>query len=480
MQIMIEKNYHVTTSIFFILGFCCSLQSVSQSWYPVNPGQDTTFMWCTYKDTITGFTYIGGQFKSFAGISANNIIKWDGTQWLPVGDGFNGRVRNIGKYKGDIIASGAFDSSGTTRFTMPIAKLSGGIWVPIDTLTTVVAFISSKPEITDFVEFDNSLFIIGEFGHFGPFPGTDNFEFFAYWNDTVWRKGIWAGYVLNADLASMIVVYNNDLYVGTRGIDTCSTSTQLGFLGAGLRKYDPVCRTFDQVGANWPGDLDAMFVHDGFLYISYNGNIPGYGKVVSRYDGSGFSPVGDGFNDRVVDFEIFNGELIAAGRFTADGNNNIQFPSHIAAWNGTNWYPFPETCSLTGPVIIKSSIIDSTIFVSGHLGSCGSQYLGFLASYPDSITSLPETDLSIQNDAYKIFPNPTSNSVTISRNSNLPMNDLQVKLYDITSRLVKEIKLSNSSKQYEIDLQELENGLYLLYINETYQTPFAKIIIIRK
>jgi hypothetical protein len=287
--------------------------------------------------------------------------------------------------------------------------------------------------------------------------------------------------VLNPDLSSKIVIYNNELYVGVRGWDTCSTSPLQAYYGRGLRRYDPVCRTFEQVGTNWPGlDLDAMFVFDDSLYLSFNADIPGYGKVVTRYDGTGFSPVGDGFNDRVLDFNVYNNELIAVGRFTADGNNNSAFPSHIASWNGISWNPLPETCNISGFVIANSSVIDSTIFVSGNLGSCGSQYLGFWASYPHSITSLPETDLSIQNDLYKIFPNPTSNSVTISRNSNLPMNDLQVKLFDVTSRLVKEIKLTGSSMQYEIDLQELENGLYCLYINETYQIPFAKKIIIRK
>ena len=59
----------------------------------------------------------------------------------------------------------------------------------------------------------------------------------------------------------------------------------------------------------------------------------------------------------------------------------------------------------------------------------------------------------------KIYPNPTSNFVNISSNTNLDINNLFV--YDLNGRLVKSIDGNNLNK---INISELTSGIYLLKV----------------
>jgi len=63
------------------------------------------------------------------------------------------------------------------------------------------------------------------------------------------------------------------------------------------------------------------------------------------------------------------------------------------------------------------------------------------------------TDSNVQ-----FYPNPTTGQVTIKSDSDLLLTDL--KIYDITGRMVEQIKLTSSS----IDVSHLSNGVYILKV----------------
>src|SRR5262245_8154588 len=60
-----------------------------------------------------GSLVIGGHFQRVSGIEAHSIARWDGSQWFPLGEGFEGDVLSLAVYGGQLIASGSFDRSGT-------------------------------------------------------------------------------------------------------------------------------------------------------------------------------------------------------------------------------------------------------------------------------------------------------------------------------------------------------------------------------
>jgi hypothetical protein len=60
--------------------------------------------------------FAGGYFTTAGGISANRIVKWDGTSWSALGDGVNDGVRSLA----------IFDDDGTELATAPPALFVGG------------------------------------------------------------------------------------------------------------------------------------------------------------------------------------------------------------------------------------------------------------------------------------------------------------------------------------------------------------------
>ncbi len=76
---------------------------------------------------IAGELYIGGQFDSVGGIAANNVAKWNGWRWLPLGSGVSGPVNAIQEFNGKIFVGGLFSSAGNTA-AQNIAAWDGRAW----------------------------------------------------------------------------------------------------------------------------------------------------------------------------------------------------------------------------------------------------------------------------------------------------------------------------------------------------------------
>jgi trimeric autotransporter adhesin len=89
--------------------------------------------------------------------------------------------------------------------------------------------------------------------------------------------------------------------------------------------------TWRSLGTGAGGAL-ALAVHNGQLIAAING-FPG---GVGRFDPQTQSwlPLGAGLNHSVRDVTIYNGDLIAAGFFTAAGG---QPANYVARWNGSAW-----------------------------------------------------------------------------------------------------------------------------------------------
>ncbi len=457
----------------------------SQTWYPIPLISDTVRIYSIYKDTFTNESYVGGDFTEFAGVTANNIIKWNGTQWLPVGDGFNHPVHSITKYKNSIVAAGEFDSSGTTRFKMPIAKWTGGNWTYFDDSTVVVHFLWPNPLraiIHDIKEFDNRLFAIGEMEHDGPFPGTYSFEYFAVWNDTIWQRGVRGSTLADPFLGSNMLVFQNDLYiVDAIGYDSCSTNGQQGYDAYGVLKYNPGCWSVEQIGIGWQNTVArCLFEFNNSLYIGMEINHPQYGSFVTRYDGNNFYPVGTGLNSRVEYFTQYNGNLCAVGTFTADGSNVQQFPNHIAQWDGSSWIDLPSSCNFTGWKISFAGVIDSTIYADGSLGVCGLNNLIYSATYPNSITDVREVISENHDLSLTINPNPTYSDFIVTSSQLLNCN-VSFEMFNILGDRIYNKELEQVESTFSISLpMEIPQGLYLYKVNTTSKTYVNKIVIYKR
>ncbi|WP_309641060.1 T9SS-dependent choice-of-anchor J family protein [Flavobacterium sp.] len=71
---------------------------------------------------------------------------------------------------------------------------------------------------------------------------------------------------------------------------------------------------------------------------------------------------------------------------------------------------------------------------------------------------------------FSVFPNPTSNVLNITNNSDSAINNIQVT--DINGRIVKEVKINTN----QINISELNAGVYLLKISTDNGTGTTKIV----
>jgi hypothetical protein len=82
--------------------------------------------------------YIGGQFTRVGNVAANNIAKWNGTEWSALGSGTSGPVNAIALNGTDVYAGGNFTDAGGVN-VYNIARwdgaqwhtLGGGIWAVV-------------------------------------------------------------------------------------------------------------------------------------------------------------------------------------------------------------------------------------------------------------------------------------------------------------------------------------------------------------
>ena len=430
----------------------------AQVWHNYNIGGNVASF---YFDSTANELYLGGYFTSFNGVPANNIVKWDGQNWIALGDGFNGgAIHAITRYNGEIYAAGDFDSSGTTPFKQPIAKWDGMTWLPLD---TVHQFNNNTPGFTksiyNLVEWNGSLIVAG---NFNCLQNNLNLRCITRWDG----NNLFSMAPLYSDLyitcCSALGVFQNNLFIGVAGggaVDSCPSSGQPGSDVFAFMKYDPVCSTFVEVGGGvWPmgSGVRDILNYNGSLYLALTVSPAWAGNFITRYDGINFYPVSNGFNDNVESLAEYQGQIVAAGRFTADGTNT-QPLEHVAVWDGSNWNPLPGGCDLN-KWVYKIYGHDSLLFAYGVFDSCGVNPVNNSVVYPSTITGLHEF-LPKKKNKMEVFPNPANQQFTIIVSEYVELNKNEILINDVTGREISRITLKKSS--LEVNASVLQTGLYI-------------------
>jgi len=96
-------------------------------WLPVGEGMDWTV---TDMTIYEGDLIVSGYFTQAGAVSANYIARWDGSNWYPLGTGMDGQVTALAVHNGELYAGGAFDNAGGVS-AENIAKWNGVSWQPV-------------------------------------------------------------------------------------------------------------------------------------------------------------------------------------------------------------------------------------------------------------------------------------------------------------------------------------------------------------
>lgn len=138
-------------------------------------------------------------------------------------------------------------------------------------------------------------------------------------------------------------VYNGDLFAGGAGFFV--TTPDLNWYNFVGRLHNGSWTT---CGSGTGNDGSGMNDYVSYL-LEYNGYLYAGGRFgtaggdplspitapyIARFDGTQWTSVGSGMNDRITDMVVYNGKLVVSGYFTEAGGISANY---IAEWNGSNW-----------------------------------------------------------------------------------------------------------------------------------------------
>jgi len=177
---------------------------------PVRPFDDVQTVSINAMASISNILYIGGVFNSVAGIPVHGLAKWNGTVWsdadnFPALDPNYNVINSIAVYNGEIYVGGQFYLNGFGN----IAKWDGSNWVHVGN-----GFVGGMASVVKLVVYKNELYAAGTFSK------TDNpanpGNYIAKWDGSSWSDvggGVIGVYGGNGQIWDLFV-YNNELYAG--------------------------------------------------------------------------------------------------------------------------------------------------------------------------------------------------------------------------------------------------------------------------
>ena len=323
-----------------------------------------------------GNVYAGGGFAAAGSTLANNIAKWDGTSWSPLGAGVDGQVTAIAISGTDVYVGGRFTSAGG-EVANGIARWDGSSW----------SSVGAGPghSVDDLAISGSSLYAAGGTG------APDHDGVVSVWNGSTWsalgpkfENGVTdiavSGTNLYAsrDYGNQVYKWNGsawvDLNIGgsIRPFDIAASGQELyvvgnQYLGPTMGEVGYVARR-DDSGWTVLGSGMAFERHSYVHAVAVSGTnvyVTGYfsraGGVaasnVAKWNGSGWSALGDWHTPWGTAVAASGTNVYFGGQFVSTGGLERRADG-IAKWNGSAWsdlgdgiYTVPNAMVAVGGVV---------------------------------------------------------------------------------------------------------------------------------
>ncbi len=264
--------------------------------------------------------YVGGVFDTAGGNSANNVAKWNGSNWTALGAGLPDPVHAIAvDSNGTVYAGNNSTTLGGYDPDFRLAKWNGSGWTNMIT--------DDNDHIAALAIDENDNVYVG--GYLNISTSSGNARNIARWNGSNWEK---LGAGVNSGVESVAIGEDGDVYVGGGHI------TEAGSVSVNnIAKWN---------GSNWEalggGLNDYVFsiaVNHGYVYAGGEFTQAG-GKAahrMARWDGSSWFPLSDGVSEGVsgafyttaYSIAVHDGDVYVGGRFSLAGSIAA---NHIARW----------------------------------------------------------------------------------------------------------------------------------------------------
>lgn len=312
--------------------------------------------------------YAGGTFQAVtqpdnSQLSVNRIARWNGSGWEALGNGFDADVMALHiDGAGNLFAAGRFVESGDGATAFDQVARWDGAWNALG-----AASGASPGGVVNTLVMDDQqrLFAGGSIVQLN----TALVNGIGSWDGQTW-KGIGQD-GLDDDVFALSFGNTGELYAGGT------------FAFAGSVEAMNIARLDDNGWQALGGGLDGAFVED--VIVDGAGNVFAAGEFeeaiqadgtvveaisIARWDGTGWSALGNGFDGPVYALALASdGTLYAGGEFTNDSEGQTAL-AYLASWDGTTWTQVGA--GLDGPVNALAVTTSGMLYAGGSFTSAGS------------------------------------------------------------------------------------------------------------
>ena len=321
-----------------------------------------------------GDIVVAGAFLSAGGVPANNIARWNGTNWAPLGGGSGGYLGGTVSAlavlpNGDLVAGGYFTVAGGQPANR-IARWDGNTWNAYGSGVWAQSF----PGVSSLQVLSNGDLIVG--GYFNTIDGVPA-NCIARLHNGTWSA---VGGGVDNLVDAVVEMPSGDLIIG--GAFAIISTGPANYLA----RWD---------GSNWstfgaPPLCDDMVVASA---VAANGDLLIAGRFtavagvpashLARRTASGWTSLGGGISGSVRAIAALpNGDVVAAGTFSDAGGVPA---ANIARWDGTTWSPLGA--GLSGSAFALQVMPNGDVVAGGIFGLAGGQPAQYLARWDGSTWS---------------------------------------------------------------------------------------------
>ncbi len=433
------------------------LNILAQDWLPTGNGTNNGGNGGITLQAYNGKLIAGGAFSQAGTVTAKGSAMWDGTAWSIVDSTKNSffAVRPLVIFRGQLygFVSQFGDPSGYM-----IRLDSNFKWHYVPNSDFYIG--PYKGYVKSAAVYNGELYVGGDFDSIGNIHANH----IARWDGTHWTQ---VGFgINNGDLYGM-KVYDNELYVG--GV----------FSVAGNVSVNDLARwngsTWRDVGGGITGaSIYAFFtmeVYQDELYIGgdleYAGGQPM--QRITKWNGSTFSPVGGGlgFTGTVNALEVFGNRLIISGHFGAG-----MFQDRSGTWNGVNFDSLGTGLSST-PTDFE--IYNCQLYAGGRFTTTGNGVANGVAVLDTIDCSVDVQEINVPDYSISIAPNPFSSQTTIS--FSILQRNTTIKIIDILGKEIESFNFSGS--QFVINKGGLKAGIYFVQVTDNKKNVTNRKIVVQ-
>ena len=392
---------------------------------------------CIFGDSVTNLVYVGGAFTLAGGLPVTQIASWDGASWDSLSSGINdgGRVFDIDRYNGKIIAAGTFDQIGGI-YASGLAAWDGSNWTPLVQLKDR----DDYPGVVISILVDGGdLIIAGSFDSLNGLPANSIARF---------DGSNWFSYP-PLDTTSLLLakptIYNGELYVIGNIWDP-----SLGYKG--IARFDGATWLPVGTGFSLGAITNALAVYNNELYIGgYFSSPNDPGNMLVKWNGTNYIPLPVTPNWQVHELKVIGGKLYVGGLFLNVGS--LSNSAFCARLNGVIW---ESTGGAFDNGVSSFTALNGDIFIGGGFWTVNGDTMNAITRY---VGAVGVNESSIQG-TLSIFQNDGRGNVVVIIPSGLE-GPCTFSVFDVNGKLLNQFA-SKGETRIPVNLSDRPAGIYFI------------------